>query len=511
MIDLVFGFFALSWVPWTLSALLIAGALAIWADFRRRLRPVLEGLEEASRVVEEAPSANAMHDRFSSINQRLASNPVIGEAWRAFVRTLVPVPGQDGVLGTTRRPREDLNESILTSAGVNLRFYTAVPNYLVGLGLLFTFAGLVAALYFASAGVAAASIQEAQEALRHLLAAATFKFMTSIAGLGASIVYSSREKTQLYRLGQRLDALCTALEQRLVPVTPEYLGTVQLAEMRNQSLLLRRLGRHLHVTIPDTVEERLASELLDAIAPMREGFARAAERIGRMDDALAARLLHGATAGPAAIEGAGQGAWQGVGQGAGQDGGAIDQAALGEIVEELRLVREAVVALPAALLAASPQAVQRPVAGGPVDPLLAKLIELLETSSAGIAALDTSIDAALAEIRHAYRMYRGTSPAKQLPGQMPAQLEDSVARLAEARAELGELGRAFREVAASSRTMLGGGGGQSDAVLMAEIEQLGQHVLRFNERVRSFVRRVDEELARSSQLLSSAVDRAEED
>jgi hypothetical protein len=374
-----------------------------------------------------------------------------------------------------------------------------VPNYLVGLGLLFTFAGLVAALYFASAGVAAASIQEAQDALRHLLAAATFKFMTSIAGLGASIVYSSREKTQLYRLGHRIDALCTALEQRLVPVTPEYLGTVQLAEMRNQSLLLRRLGRHLHVTIPDTVEERLASELLDAIAPMRDGFARAAERIGRMDDTLLARLLEGAPAAPGAIAAAGQGV--------GRDGVAIDQAALGEIVEELRLVREAVVALPAALPGAALQAVPRPVAGSPVEPLVARLIELLETSSAGIGALDSSIDASLAGIKRAYRAYRTASPA----GQPPAQLEDTVARLTEVRAELGELGRAFREVAASSRTMLGGGAGQGDAALMAEIEQLGQHVLRFNERVRSFVRRVDEELARSSQLLSSAVDRAEED
>jgi hypothetical protein len=58
--------------------------------------------------------------------------------------------------------------------------------------------------------------------------------------------------------------------------------------------------------------------------------------------------------------------------------------------------------------------------------------------------------------------------------------------------------------------MLGGSGGQSEAALMTEIEQLGQHVLRFNERVRSFVQRLEEELARSSQLLSSAVDRGEE-
>jgi hypothetical protein len=502
MIDLVFGFFALSWVPWALSGLLIAGALAIWLDFRRRLRPVLEGLESALRVVEEAPSASALHDRFSSINQRLAANPVTGEAWRAFVRTLVPVPGQDGVLGATRRPREDLNENILTSADVNLRFYTAVPNYLVGLGLLFTFMGLVAALYFASAGVVAPSIEEAQDALRDLLAAATFKFVTSIAGLGASIIYSSREKTHLYRLGQRLDALCTALEQRVVPVTPEYLGTVQLAEMRSQSMLLRRLGRHLHVTIPDTVEERLASELLDAIAPMREGFARAAERIGRMDDVLVARLLQAGGAGPPALQVSRQGDGQ---------GDVADQAGLGRIVEELRLVREAVMALPAALPTAPLATARGPEAGGAADQLLAKLIELLETSSAGITALDSGIDASLDQIKQAHRSYRAAAPAGQPSRQTQAQLEASLARLGEVRAELGELGRAFRDVAASSRAMLGDpGGGQTDAELAAELEQLGQQVLRFNERVRGFVRRLDEELARSSRLLSDALDRSEE-
>jgi hypothetical protein len=495
MIDVVFGFFALPWVPWTLSGLLIGGALGIWLDFRRRLRPVLRGLDEALGVVEEAVSASALHDRFSSINQRLAANPVIGEAWRAFVQTLVPVPGQDGVLGATRRPREDLNESILTSAGVNLRFYTAVPNYLVGLGLLFTFVGLVAALYFASAGVASPSIQDAQAALRDLLAAATFKFVTSIAGLGASIVYSSREKTQLYRLGHRMNQLCTALEQRLVPVTPEYLGTVQLTEMRSQSMLLRRLGRHLHVTIPDTVEERLASELLDAIAPMREGFARAAERIGQMDEAMIARLL-GVAASPASIQ-----------------GGAIDQAALGQMIDELRLVRAAVEALPAALPAAPAKIVRLPVAAGPVDQLSAKLIELLETSSAGIVALDTGIDASLGQIKHAYRGLRGALPSGGPSAQTSAQLEASVRHLTDARTELGELGRAFREVAASSRAMLGGTdqGGEDDTALAAELEQLGQHVLRFNERVRGFVRRVDEELARSSRLLSGAIDRAEDE
>jgi hypothetical protein len=494
MIDAVFSFFALSWVPWALSALLIAGAVGIWLDLRRRLEPVLLGLDDALQVVEEAGSAASFTDRFPSINQRLAANPVIGDSWRAFVKTLVPVPGQDDVLGTTRRPHEDLNESILTSAGVNLRFYTAVPNYLVGLGLLFTFLGLVAALYFASAGVTAANIQAAQGALRDLLAAATFKFVTSIAGLGASIVYSSREKTQLYRVGHRLARLCTALEQRLVPVTPEYLGIVQLAEMKSQSTLLRRLGRHLHITIPETIEERLAGELLDAIAPLREGFVRAAERIGQLDDTVAARLVSGARPAEAASS------------------GLLDQAALGHVLDELRLVRAAIEALPAAQ-GAAPDA--RAAIAAPRDQTLPELIELFETSSACIGALDTGLEASLDQIQDRFRQFRASllTGGRGAIEQSSDQLEASVARLADARADLGELGRAFREVAASSRMMLDAyeaRGGQVDAELSAGLEQLGQHVTRFNERVRSFVRRVDEELARSSKLLSSAVHGQEE-
>lgn len=208
------------------------------------------GPGDALAVVEGAASPAAFRDRFPTIDQRLAANPIIGETWRGYAPTVVAVPGRDDALGATRRPIEDLNDSILATAGVNLRFYMAVPNYLVGLGLLFTFLGLVAALYFASAGVTAASIQDAQGALRDLLTAATFKFVTSIAGLGASIVYSWREKDQLYQVGRSLSRLCAALEERLVPVSPEYLGMMQLDELKTQNTLMRRIGRNLYVTIP---------------------------------------------------------------------------------------------------------------------------------------------------------------------------------------------------------------------------------------------------------------------
>jgi hypothetical protein len=491
MIETVFAFFALSWVPWGLSAVLVLGAFAIWLQFRRRLEPVLAGLEEASAIIEDAATPAAFRDRFPTIDDALAANPIIGEAWRSFARTLVPVPGQDKVLGATRRPAEDLNEAVLASAGLNLRFYMAVPNYLVGLGLLFTFLGLVAALYFASAGVTAANVQEAQGALRDLLGAATFKFVTSIAGLGASIVYSLREKDRLYRVSRYLARLCTSLEARLVPVTPEYLGMMQLDELRSQSAMMRRIGRNLHVTVPESIEERLAAELLDAVQPMREGFVHAAARLARLDERLAERL---AVPTPVAAP---------------RLSTLSEQAALAPLLEELRRLRETVETLPPF---ASPTATGASGANQLIR-ALPSLVELFEASTEGLRTLDRRLEQALMRIRTTLDMLRAGPDTRAEAGAALDRLRISMNGLAEMRRDLDGLGHAFRDVAGSSRTILEAHHDQDasdDPALAAALHQLGRHVERFNERVRAFVGRADEELARSSRLLTGMVGEPEQ-
>jgi hypothetical protein len=88
-----------------------------------------------------------------------------------------------------------------------------------------------------------------------------------------------------------------------------------------------------------------------------------------------------------------------------------------------------------------------------------------------------------------------------------AQLASSLRGLIEMRRELEALGRMFREVTADSRTLLEAHHARAeerDPELVAALEQLSRNVQRFNERVRAFVGRVDEELARSSKLLTSA-------
>ncbi|MEO1020298.1 MAG: hypothetical protein AAFY56_21810 [Pseudomonadota bacterium] len=237
---------------------MILGATFAGWYFARRLRRLLEGLDAAIQAVERTDGTGSFRQRFAMVYQSLAENHAVGETWRGYAPTLSLALNADAV-GYARRPREDFNEVLFTRAGINLRLWHALPNIMVGVGLFFTFLGLIAALYFASRGVAASDIAVAQAALGDLLAAATFKFVTSVVGLGSSIVLSLSEKSQMHHFHQRVAQLCGALEARMVPLTSERLAEAQLQETRIQTAKLESLRRP-RLSIEDTTMDKRGSE-----------------------------------------------------------------------------------------------------------------------------------------------------------------------------------------------------------------------------------------------------------
>jgi hypothetical protein len=85
-------------------------------------------------------------------------------------------------------------------------------NTFVGVGLLLTFLGLVAALTFAAEGMRSADSNGMLGAMRDLLSAASSKFVTSIAGVGLSLVLNVFERVLASDLRRNLDALSSAVE-----------------------------------------------------------------------------------------------------------------------------------------------------------------------------------------------------------------------------------------------------------------------------------------------------------
>lgn len=243
-----------------ITAVLAALIYAFESWQRRRHIAVL------TRVLKEgSPNAEAFAARIDDMGQQIekAHAPLL-HAWQEFEETLIrpdPTRPADGrVVRNTVRPSSYFNVQATVEAGFNLPFWQALPNYFVGFGLLCTFLGLVSGLHFAAEGVASADDGVARLALQDLLRAATFKFLTSIAGVLASLGLSVFIRSQTQALQSTLDRFCSALEQRLVFVTPVSIAQEQLFEQQKLTATMQSFSTTLATEIADALNKRMTND-----------------------------------------------------------------------------------------------------------------------------------------------------------------------------------------------------------------------------------------------------------
>ncbi len=266
--DFFFSLINHGFVPWLLAASIVGLGIGVWISLRLRIAEFLNQLEVIKTKLDTIP-----HDEFvqyyEEFNEYISQYPLFSHQWAAFRQGLIlPTSNDEYVIYYTNRPNIYFNQSALIAPQLNLNLYQAVPNILVGIGLFFTFIGLIAALWFASEGVAAENVDEAKAALSELLHAATFKFITSVAGLLSSIIFSWREKAHLHQLGEKLYAFCLALEERLHFITLEQLTKHQADESKRQTEQLSRFNSELAVSIAHALEDEFSEKLLEAIQPL---------------------------------------------------------------------------------------------------------------------------------------------------------------------------------------------------------------------------------------------------
>jgi methyl-accepting chemotaxis protein len=282
LLAVIYAWFREANVAIFVSAALLFAALLVYAYFRAfRISPYFKALRRASSTVSKFPDRQIFCSGFSNVDEELRQEPLLAHAWTAFEETLVkPEADELQIIGSTERPSAYLNIQSAVESGLPLGFYQAVPNYFVGVGLLFTFFGLVAALHFASEGLAHdASVKDAQTALRSLLEVASFKFLTSISGILSSLILSVLIRRDVHRLQIAFDSLCQLLEKRLTTLSPESIATQQLRESRKQSDQLLRFNTDFAVQLAEAIESKLNDRLgatitaaLDPLAKRLEGI-----------------------------------------------------------------------------------------------------------------------------------------------------------------------------------------------------------------------------------------------
>jgi ABC-type transporter Mla subunit MlaD len=274
--------------PWTIGLIIIV--LSVWAGvsgyrFWSGTSLLCAALRRATDQVENAETALSFAARYEPIAQELSQDRVLGTRWRAYRQSLL-VTEQNSVRATT--PSEtwfDISLLRTKSIALDPRYHAALPGLLVGAGLLFTFIGLAVALGSAG-GIVAENVTQPERnaALHQLLAAASLKFWTSVAGLFLSIGYALLRKRCLRQVESALEGFQVALDERIPLITPVQLQAETNTALHAQAAALREFTGSFPTSIANALDRSL-----DAQLGHHTGAQTAA--IGRMEKSLTAAML----------------------------------------------------------------------------------------------------------------------------------------------------------------------------------------------------------------------------
>ncbi|MEC4726798.1 hypothetical protein HWQ46_14685 [Shewanella sp. D64] len=276
-------------------AIIVGIALVNWHLFKKKCNSLKAQLQPVVDHLSRIEGVEQFPEEFYELEDTIANSPIMKNPWREFSEVLLR-PGEhhitdSSVIVNTSRPQQFFSDQTIIRPHVNVRYFNSVPNKLTGLGILGTFLGLVAGIYLASSGIGSNNIDEAKGALSHLLDGASLAFLTSIAGLITSMVFSWREKKHSYELKHLLSEWNDLLEERLEFISAERLNTCILIEARSQSQALNSFSTDLAVSLGQVLNEQVSQPLNETLGKIQLALEQLNQNQSKAADETIERLI----------------------------------------------------------------------------------------------------------------------------------------------------------------------------------------------------------------------------
>ena len=281
------------WATIAVVVSLLTAWAAVSAYFLLRATGKLKrALNVATSAISEAAGPLDFRDRYEDIRVSTARHTGAEDALARLCRLARRAEGSRQAPAIDSGSRPLVQPGLLGSKeiGLNTRYHAALPNLLVGAGLLFTFFGLAVALSSAS-GIVDGDAGARNSALRQLLDTASFKFITSLAGLFLSIVYTVVYRSQLRSVEQSIELFVDAIEERVPPITAVSLQQESNALLERQLTFAESLANDLSIAMQQAFDQAFDQRLGEHIKPLREAMETLASRIsGGNEDAIKTML-----------------------------------------------------------------------------------------------------------------------------------------------------------------------------------------------------------------------------
>ncbi len=272
-------------------------AIGAWFSWNPKLKSTLNELRRLRTRFEkfEPRGPKAISDAFQNTQD---SN--VRAILKEIQVGLFDLPGDLGVKTYSLRFYQEIwTPRALLANRVNLALYEAAPNILIGVGLFFTFVFLA----FALADVIPALNSEAspeliRTSISGLLKNASGKFLTSIAGMFCSILWTWFSKQNLEALEQEIESLCVAMQIHVEDTGSEAAISAQIAllgeilnENREQVGQLRRFETDFAVAIGKALGSQMQPAFEKLTTSITEALNALTEKVGSMNEDALQKML----------------------------------------------------------------------------------------------------------------------------------------------------------------------------------------------------------------------------
>ena len=190
---------------------------------------------------------------FESLSQEMEDSDLIKGIWRKYQRTLISIPGKDGLEKYSTVESESYFSVAAFTEGMKGGLWSGLAGTFTGIGILGTFIGLTIGL----AGVDTSSTGALSSSISGLLGGMSTAFVTSIFGIVSAIVFGVWHSQNMKRFGDAVSRFTDALDQVFIRKSVEEILLEELAESREQRAAMEQLSTDMAISICDHLPDVL--------------------------------------------------------------------------------------------------------------------------------------------------------------------------------------------------------------------------------------------------------------
>ena len=190
---------------------------------------------------------------FESLSQKMENSDLIKGIWRKYQRTLISIPGKDGLEKYSTVESESYFSVAAFTEDMKGGLWSGLAGTFTGIGILGTFIGLTIGL----AGVDTSSTGALSSSISGLLGGMSTAFVTSIFGIVSAIVFGVWHSQNMKRFGEAVSRFTDALDQVFIRKSVEEILLEELAESRAQRAAMEQLSTDMAISICDHLPDVL--------------------------------------------------------------------------------------------------------------------------------------------------------------------------------------------------------------------------------------------------------------